>query len=158
MAHLSYTLLHEAAWASAAVLCRSSLGTFRFHYHNSKYANVFILITTIITLPQENKEWSLKWYICDMLLILNISKINSLQWCHIGRDTASNHRRLDCLLSRLFRRWSKEISNLRVTGLSEGNPPVIGAFPSQRASDANNVPIRWRHHVRWAFSWWLTTK
>ena len=35
---------------------------------------------------------------------------------------------------------------LRVTGLCEGNSPVTGEFPAQRASDAENVSIRWRHH------------
>ena len=35
----------------------------------------------------------------------------------------SNHRRLDCLLSRLFRRRSKKTSKLRITGLCEENPP-----------------------------------
>ena len=36
-------------------------------------------------------------------------------------------------------------SKLRVTGLSVGNSPVIGEFPAQRASNAENVSIRWRH-------------
>ena len=36
---------------------------------------------------------------------------------------------------------------LRVTGLCEGNSPVTGEFPAQRASDAENVSIGWRHHV-----------
>ena len=30
--------------------------------------------------------------------------------------------------------------------LCEGNPPVIGEFPAQRASNAENVSIWWRHH------------
>ena len=62
------------------------------------------------------------------------------------RDGASNHRRLDCLLNRLFRCRSKKTSNLHVPGLCEGNPPVIGGFPSQRACNANNVSILWRRH------------
>ena len=37
-----------------------------------------------------------------------------------------------CWVSRLFRRTSKKISNLRVTGLCEGNLPVTRGFPSQR--------------------------
>ena len=40
----------------------------------------------------------------------------------------------------------KKISKLRVTGLCEGNPPVTRGFPSQRASNAENVSIWWRHH------------
>ena len=37
-------------------------------------------------------------------------------------------------------------SKLRATGLCEGNAPVTGEFPAQRASDAENVSIWWRHH------------
>ena len=41
---------------------------------------------------------------------------------------------------------SKKISKLRVTGLSAANSPVTGEFPPQRASNAENVSIWWRHH------------
>ena len=48
-----------------------------------------------------------------------------LQWRHNERDGVSDHRRLNSLLGRLFRRRLKETSNLRVTGLCEGHsmPP-----------------------------------
>ena len=53
----------------------------------------------------------------------------------------------DCLLNRLFRRrWKKTSKLLRVTGLCEWNSPVTGEFPAQRASNAENVSIWWRHH------------
>ena len=45
-----------------------------------------------------------------------------------------------------FRRRSKKTSKLRVSGLCGGNSPVTGEFPAQRASDAGNVSIWWRHH------------
>ena len=48
----------------------------------------------------------------------------SLQWHHNERDGVSNHRRLDFLLSLLFRRTIKKTSKLRTTGLCEGNPPT----------------------------------
>ena len=66
-----------------------------------------------------------------------------------GNKTAnvSNHRPFDCLLNGLFRRRSKKISKLRVTGLCEGNPPVTGEFPAQRDSNAESGSIWWRHHV-----------
>ena len=48
---------------------------------------------------------------------------STLQWRHNGRDGVSNHQPHDCLLNRLFRRWSKKTSKLRVTGLSAGNSP-----------------------------------
>ena len=41
--------------------------------------------------------------------------------------------------------YSKKTSKLRVTGLCEGNSSVTGEFPAQRASNAENVSIWWRH-------------
>ena len=75
-----------------------------------------------------------------------------LEWSHNGRDGVSNHQPCDCLLNRLFRRRSMKISKLRVTGLCEGNSPVTGEFPSQRAINAENISIWWRHHVYTASS------
>ena len=37
-------------------------------------------------------------------------------------------------------------TQLRVTGLCEGNSPVTSDFHSQSASDAENDSIWWRHH------------
>ena len=70
----------------------------------------------------------------------------SLQWRYNEGVGVSNHRRPDCLHNRLFTR-SKKTSKLRITGFSEGNPLVTGGFPSQRASNAEDVFIWWRHHV-----------
>ena len=70
-----------------------------------------------------------------------------LHWRHNKHDGASNHQRLGCLLSRLFRRLSKKTSKPRVTGLSDGNPPVTGGFPSQRTSNSEKVSISWRYHA-----------
>ena len=52
----------------------------------------------------------------------------------------------DCLVNRLFRRRSKIASKLRVTNVCEGNSPITGEFPTQRAGNAENVSIWWRHH------------
>ena len=68
----------------------------------------------------------------------------TLQWRHDERDGISNHRRLHCLLSRLFRRRSKKTSKFRAAVLCKGNSLVTGQFPSQRGSNAENV--WWRHH------------
>ena len=75
-----------------------------------------------------------------------------LQWRHNGRVGVSNHRRLDCLLNRLFLRRSKKTSKFRVTGLCEGNPPVTGGYPSQRTNNAESVSIWWRHHENYSIS------
>ena len=65
-----------------------------------------------------------------------------------GDVILTNHRRLVCLLNRLFRRRSMKTSNLRVTGLCDENSPVTSEFPAQRASNAVNVSIWWRHHEK----------
>ena len=70
----------------------------------------------------------------------------ALYWRHNGHDGVSNHQPHGCLLNRLFRCRSKKTSKLRVTGLCMGNSPVTGEFPAQRASNAENVSIWWRHH------------
>ena len=72
----------------------------------------------------------------------------SLRWRHNGRDRVSNHQPHDCLLNCLFRRRSKKISKLHVTGLCAGNSPGTGEFPAQMASNAENVSIWWRHHAK----------
>ena len=70
----------------------------------------------------------------------------SLQWCHNGHNSVSNHQPHDCLLNRLFRRRSKKTSKLRVTSLCEGNIAGTGEFPAQMTSNMENVSIWWRHH------------
>ena len=54
----------------------------------------------------------------------------TLQRRHNEQESVSNYRCLYCLLNRLFRHRSKKTSNLRVTGLCEGNSPVTGQFPA----------------------------
>ena len=51
------------------------------------------------------------------------------------------------LFTQLFiQAQSKNTSKLLVTGFCEGNSPVTGEFPPQRASNAENVSAWWRHH------------
>ena len=75
----------------------------------------------------------------------------SLQWCYNECDGISNHQLPECLLKR---RWEKT-SKLRITGLCEGNSPVTGEFPAQRASNAENFSIWWCHHddVIYVIAW-----
>ena len=70
----------------------------------------------------------------------------TLQCRHNGHDGVSNHQPNHFLVIHLFRCRSKKTSKLRVTGLCEENSPVAGEFPAQRASNAENVSIWWRHH------------
>ena len=80
------------------------------------------------------------WHFWDLSML-------SLHWRHNELDGVSNHQPHDCLLTCLFRHISKKTSKLRVTGLCEGNSPGTGEFPAQKASNAENVSIWWRHHV-----------
>ena len=81
------------------------------------------------------------WIQCVTMSFLHKPIDLPLQWRHNERDGVSNHRRLGCLLNHLFRRRLKKTSKLRVTGLYEGNSPVTGEFPTQRASDAEMFPF-----------------
>ena len=85
----------------------------------------------------------------------------ALQWRHNERDGVSNHQPHDCLLKCLFRHRSKKKSKPRVTGLCEMNSPATGEFPTQRASNPENVSIWWRHHGTSAahlILWWRLLK
>ena len=73
----------------------------------------------------------------------------SLRWQHNERNGISNHHPHDYLLNPFFRRRSKKTSKLRLTGLCEGNSPVTGEFPAQKASNAENISIWWRHMLKW---------
>ena len=72
---------------------------------------------------------------------------SSLLWRHIGRYGVANYQPHHCLLNRIFRRRSKKTSKLRVTCLCAVSP-VTGKFPAQTSSNAENVSIWWRSHVR----------
>ena len=53
---------------------------------------------------------------------------------------------LDRVFSSLFRPTSKQHQSSALLPLCEGNPPVTGGFPSQRASNEESVSMSWRHH------------
>ena len=65
---------------------------------------------------------------------------------HNEPDGVWNHQPRDCLLNYLFRCRSKKTSKLRVTDLCPENSPGTGEFSVQKASNAENVSIWWRHH------------
>ena len=68
----------------------------------------------------------------------------TLRWRHNGSDGVSNHQHHHCLLSRLFRRRSKKISKLRVTGL------CAGEFTGDRRIPRTNLMTSsWQLSRRW---------
>ena len=115
--------------------------------HNAKPCHIYVYLCTSSGFKEDcmRKTDVTPWPRFRVRSVCGMCVWESLQWRHNWRDDVPNHRGLDCLLSRLFRRRTKKTSKLRVTGLCEGNPAVIGGFPSQRASYAENVSIWWRH-------------
>ena len=90
---------------------------------------------------------SCSFYLLELLIgTVEIMRL-PLRWRHNELHSVSNHQPRECLLSRLFGRRSKKTSKLQVTGLCAGNSPGTGEFPAQRASNAENVSIWWRHHA-----------
>ena len=64
----------------------------------------------------------------------------------IMSTVASQITSLMVVYSIVYSGGSKKTSKLRVTGLCAGISLVTGEFPVQRASDAENAFIWWRHH------------
>ena len=81
--------------------------------------------TGLIVKPHEVSE-PLHCYFLNSCLILKYRKIIATGRRLRSLNNVSNHRRLDCLLNRLFSRTSMITSQLRVTGLCERNSPVAG--------------------------------
>ena len=77
---------------------------------------------------------------------LSINAANTLQWRHHGHDGVSNHQPHDYLRNRYSgtdqRKHQSSASLAFVRGFHR-----TGEFPAQRASNAENVSIWWRHHV-----------
>ena len=61
--------------------------------------------------------------------------------------------RLAIVYSTVYWHRSKKISKLRVTSLCEGNSPVTGEFPAERARNAENVSTWWRHRAMCKVGW-----
>ena len=118
---------------------------------------IFVLLYNNIFKPPEHIEHISTNYFCAVNWFYHIyynvllneealkpsgAEARTLQWRNYEHDGVSNHKRLDCLLNRLFRRRSKKTSKLRVSGLCEGKSPVTCEFPAHRASNAENTTGR----------------
>ena len=74
-------------------------------------------------------------------LWLQVQHSITLHWRHNGHGGVSNHQLHGCLLNRLFRRRSKKISKLRVTGLCAGNSPGPVNSPHKGPVTRKMVPF-----------------
>ena len=103
------------------------------------YLSNFIphLMMDVIIYPCPSNAEGVPW---DFFFIL------SLQWCH-ECHALSNHWPLNSLFNKLFRLTSKQHQSTTLLTLGEGNPLVIGGFPSQRASNAEVFLCYDGHHT-----------
>ena len=109
-----------------------------FHWLNLKFTSSLV--------PSQYSQFSHRYLQQTPTIGVHNHYRETLQWRRNEWHDVSNHPCLDCLLKCLLRCISKKTSKLCVTCLCEGNPPVSGGFPSQRASDAENVSFWWCHH------------
>ena len=89
--------------------------------------------------------------VCGYVFVLS----NTLQWRHNGRDCVSNHQPHDCYTQAFIQAHIRENIIVPRHWPLWGIPPVTGGFPSQRASNAENVSISWRHHGPVGIDKWL---
>ena len=83
-----------------------------------------------------NSRWSWAWCGCSyhyngVIMSAMVSQITSLKIVYSNACSGANQRKYQSSC---------------VTGLCEGNSPMTGEFPAQRASNAENASIWWRHH------------
>ena len=128
--HIFY-IYHQAWLQMALLIAMKALFKTTIRKHISSWKN-------LLKKTRKNRWPNKKW--CYEINLENIPI--PLQWRHNERDVVTNHRHLVCLLNRSFSGRSKKTSKL-----------VIGEFPAQRASNAENISIWWRYH---SLSFFLT--
>ena len=141
MAQYAITNIMPFAYYIALIIQRTKLEEYASSINSQKH--LINLIKYIETCDSFASEY---WVTIGSDKYITRTNVYTLQLRHNGRDGVSNPQPRDCLLKRLSRRRSKKTSKFRVTGLYEWNSPVTGEFPTQRASNSENVSIWWRHH------------
>ena len=68
-------------------------------------------------------------------------RLTTLQWCHMGAIASHITGRSGVVFNSLFGLTSEKHQKSTFMALCEGNQPVTGGFPSQRASNADGVSI-----------------
>ena len=132
---------HRPKWSAAVSAC-GGFGLWPF-----RFAAVSVCVRFGCGLFGLWPLWPVTRWIIERKVVTEVF-MTSLKWRHNERDDVPYHQLLYCLLNSWFRHRSKKTSKLRVIGLCAGNSPVTNEFPTQKASNAENVSIWWRHHVR----------
>ena len=104
----------------------------------------------LLTSPSHQQLWH---WLCEIGSSLSFIR-KTLQWHYNERHGISNHQPLDCLLNASFRCRFKE--NIKAPHHWPLCREFTGDlwFPAQRASNAENVSISWRHHeFQWCYDY-----
>ena len=151
---LSATFYHKllaviVLWMLDSVICEICISRFFFSFNlkkrwvgqhqGIKYAETISLTITSFIIKIQNGY--VMEHVTHPPLIGHCS-----HYSDIIMSAMANHQPHYCLLNHLFRFRSKKTSKLHITGLCEGNSLVTGEFPTQMASNEENVSIWWHHH------------
>ena len=74
------------------------------------------------------------------------ARLNTLQWRHNLSDGVSNHIVSIVYSTVCLDSDQRNHQGSATLAICEGNSPVTGEFPLQRASNVENASIWWRHH------------
>ena len=88
------------------------------------------------------------WYASQYVVIIHTSRLRCKQIHYNDVMMSAMASQITILTIVYSRRRSKVTSRLLVTGFCEGNSPMTGEFPAQRASNAEKVSIWWRYRAR----------
>ena len=133
-------------WLYLAIYLKFGDNWFKFFL---RFKQVFVELTSLFKLADEisrNIATLPVWYTraCFKLAVRYFYITLTAHVCH----GVLNYWQPQCLFNRLFRRTSKKTSKIRVNGPFQGNPQVAGGSPSQMVSNAENVSMSWRLHVK----------
>ena len=87
-----------------------------------------------------------KW-MSHLVYVVWIYDYLSLKWRNNERHCHSNHRRRDFCSTICSRAHQRKHWNPALLAFVRGNPPVNSGFPTQRASNAENVYMLWHLHA-----------
>ena len=74
-------------------------------------------------------------------------RLETLLWRYMSAMASQISANSTVCLTVCFRKQWRAHTNSTLLAVCEGNPPVTGGFPSQRASNAETISMVWRRHT-----------
>ena len=100
-----------------------------FHIDMTQVVEIFPQVRQELTYFTQSISWVLMYW--RRIINVMVSQITSISTVCLTACSGADIREHESSAS---------------LALNVGNPPVIGRFPSQRASNAESVPVWFRHH------------